>query len=217
MIDRRSFLRGSLTAAGALTVPAALRRRAWAQATAPGVVTPEGARPTMPCGVQSGDVTNDRVIIWSRADRPARMIVEWATDARFRDARRVLGPAALGDSDFTARVDLSGLPAGQDLFYRVSFQDLADPRVLSAPLSGRLRTPPASRRTIKFCFSGDEAGQGWGINPAWGGMKLYEMMRRTEPDVFIHSGDQIYAEGPIKAEVTLEDGTIWKNVVTEAK
>jgi alkaline phosphatase D len=217
MIDRRSFLRGSLTAAGALTVPAALRRRAWAQATAPGVVTPEGARPTMPYGVQSGDITNDRAIIWSRADRPARMVVEWATDERFRDARRVLGPAALGDSDFTARVDLTGLPAAQDLFYRVLFQDLADPRVLSAPVSGRLRTPPASRRTIKFCFSGDEAGQGWGINPAWGGMKLYEMMRGTEPDFFIHSGDQIYADGPIKAEVTLEDGTIWKNVVTEAK
>ena len=25
-----------------------------------------------------------------------------------------------------------------------------------------------SRRTITFAYSGDEAGQGWGINPEWG-------------------------------------------------
>src|SRR5262249_42733853 len=58
---------------------------------------------------------------------------------------------------------------------------------------------------------------GWGINPEWGGMKLYEAMRRTGPDFFVHSGDQIYADGPIRAEVVLDDGTVWQNVTTEAK
>ena len=48
-------------------------------------------------------------------------------------------------------------------------------------------------------------------------MKLYEAMRSTNPDFFIHSGDQIYADGPIKAEVALDDGTIWRNVTTPAK
>jgi alkaline phosphatase D len=70
---------------------------------------------------------------------------------------------------------------------------------------------------VTFAFSGDEAGQGWGINPEWGGMKLYEVMRRASPDFFIHSGDQIYADGPIVPEVKLDDGTIWKNVTTPAK
>src|SRR5215470_14475555 len=127
------------------------------------------------------------------------------------------GPAALGDSDFTARVDLRGLPAGQEVFCRVYFQDLADPRVVSAPLTSRFRTAPAGRRTVTFAYSGDEAGQGWGINPGWGGMRLYEVMRQRQPDFFIHSGDQIYADGPIKAEVSLEDGTVWKNIVTPSK
>jgi hypothetical protein len=36
-------------------------------------------------------------------------------------------------------------------------------------------------------------------------------------DFFIHSGDQIYADGPIQAEVKLDDGSLWRNVVTEAK
>ena len=48
-------------------------------------------------------------------------------------------------------------------------------------------------------------------------MKLYEAMRRLGPDFFVHSGDQIYADNPIVAEVKLDDGSVWKNVVTEEK
>jgi alkaline phosphatase D len=38
-------------------------------------------------------------------------------------------------------------------------------------------------------------GQGWGINPDFGGMKIYKAMRQTQPDFFIHCGDNIYADG----------------------
>ncbi len=213
-LSRRTFLGSSIVGVSALAT--GRRRPVWAQG-APATVTSEAARPRLAHGVQSGDVTGDRAIIWSRADRPSRMIVDWATSERMLGAHRVVGPATLAENDFTARVDLGGLPTGQEIFYRVRFQALADERAFSAPVSGRLRTPPASRRTIRFCFSGDEAGQGWGINPEWGGMKMYEVMRKADPDFFIHSGDQIYADGPIKAEVKLDDGSLWKNVVTEAK
>src|SRR5262249_62162231 len=116
----------------------------------PSVVTSVRSLPTLPYGGQSGDVLADRAVVWSRADRPARMLVDWATNDAFRDARRVVGPAALADSDFTARVDLVGLPTRADLFHRVSFVDLADPRVSSAPLGGRLRTAPAGRRAARI-------------------------------------------------------------------
>jgi alkaline phosphatase D len=216
-MNRRRFLGGSLVAAGGIAAGALARRPAWAQGTAPAVVTPDRMRPAIPYGIQTGDVTGDRAIVWSRTDRPARLVVEWAANDAFRDAVRVVGPAALADSDFTARVDLRDLPAGQEIFYRVVFEDLANVRVASEPATGRFRTPAASRRTVTFAFSGDEAGQGWGINSAWGGMKMYEIMRRARPDFFIHSGDQIYADNPLKPEVALEDGTIWKNVMTPAK
>ena len=216
-MNRRRFLKQSALAAGSLATASLARRPAWAQATAPAVVTSDRMRPAVPYGVQSGDVTSDRAIVWSRTDRAARLVVEWATSDSFRDAARVVGPAALDASDFTARVDLTGLPAGQQIFYRIVFQDLANPKVLSEPVTGRFRTPPTSRRAVTFAFSGDESGQGWGINTAWGGMKMYEVMRRTNPDFFIHSGDQIYADGPIKPEVTLEDGAIWRNVTTPSK
>jgi len=40
---------------------------------------------------------------------------------------------------------------------------------------------------------------GMGHQYGLGGMKMYETMRRANPEFFIHSGDQIYADGPIKA------------------
>jgi alkaline phosphatase D len=159
-IGRRRLLQGTLLTLGSAAVGAAARLPVWAQGRAPAVVTPDRLRPGIPSGVQSGDVTADRAIVWSKTDRPARLIVEYSTSETFRSARRIVGPAALAETDFTARVDLTGLPAGQDIFYRVLFQDLADVRVLSAPAAGRLRTAPSGARTITFAWSGDETGQG---------------------------------------------------------
>src|SRR5262245_48299317 len=212
-ISRRSLFKGAAVATGGLVAGGRPGARGGARAVVPWALR----RPARPYGVQSGDVAGDRAIVWSKTDRPARLLVEYAANDAFRNARRITGPAALAETDFTARVDLSGLPAGQDIFYRVTFQDLADTRILSAPASGRFRTPPSAGRTITFAWSGDEAGQGWGINPGWGGMKMYEVMRQAKPDFFIHSGDQIYADNPIVAEVTLADGSVWKNVTSPAK
>jgi len=217
LLTRRTIIKAAVSGAAGVMLGGRLARRAWGQGQAPATVTSDRLRPATPYGVQSGDVTGDRAIVWSKTDRPARLIVEYATDNAFRNPRRLRGPAALAESDFTARVDLTGLPSGQEIFYRVTFEDLADGKMVSAPVSGRFRTAPAGRRTITFAWSGDEAGQGWGINPAWGGMKMYEVMRRTSPDFFIHSGDQIYADGPIVAEVKLDDGSVWANVTTPAK
>ena len=212
-LNRRALLRGGAGLVAATT----LGRGALAQIAAPAIVTSDRGRPEMPLGVQSGDILDDRAMVWSKTDRPARLIVDWSTTESFRDARRVVGPAALDISDYTARVDLTGLPAGEQIFYRAMFQDLGDLKTLSAPLSGKFRTVPSGRRDVLFAYSGDEAGQGWGINTGWGGMKLYESMRKLQPDFFIHQGDQIYADGVIDPETKLDDGTVWRNVTTEAK
>lgn len=174
-------------------------------------------RPTLTHGVQSGDVGPVSGLVWARCDRPARMLVEYATTEAFRDARLVSGPAALEDSDFTARVELSGLPPGQTIFYRVSFLDLGDLKTQSEPVVGRFRTAPTTPRDITFVWSGDTAGQGWGINEDWGGMRGFAAMRGVEPDFFINSGDIVYADNPIPAEIPLADGRVWKNLVIPEK
>ncbi|WP_213953492.1 alkaline phosphatase D family protein [Variovorax sp. dw_954] len=215
MSMRRRDLFHAATAAGAgLAIPR------WATAqSAPAAITRDGARPQMTSGVQSGDAQADRAIVWTRADRPARLWLEWSTVASFADAQRVRGPYLLEDSDFTGRIDLTGLPAGQEIFYRASLQDLGNERVFSQPVQGHLRLPQSgtgrATRDVRFVWSGDTAGQGFGINERWGGMKIYEQIRKLAPDFFLHSGDTIYADGPIASEVKLPDGTVWNNLVTE--
>jgi len=216
-LTRRALLRRSALAGGGLIAATGLAGRLAAQQSAPAVITSERMRPGLPYGVQTGDLAGDRAILWARSDRPARMMVEWATTEAFDDARVVRGPAALEDSDFTAKIDLAGLPLGERVFYRVVMVDLADHRLASAPVAGSFWTPPAARRDIRFVWSADTAGQGWGINLDWGGMRIYETMRQVEPAFFIHSGDTVYADGPIAAEQATPDGAVWKNVTTEAK
>jgi alkaline phosphatase D len=195
VISRRSFIAGAMMA--------------------PAIVKAQNARPRAPQGVAAGDAGGDRAVIWSRCDRPARMFVEYSTTERFREVTRVRGPAALESSDFTARTVLTRLPAGQRIFYRVVFQDLTDLRSWSEPETGSFTT--GGTASVRLAWSADTCGQGWGINPDWGGLRLYETMRAARPDVFIHAGDTIYADQPVQAEVTLDDGRMWKNLVTPAK
>jgi alkaline phosphatase D len=171
----------------------------------------------MPSGVMAGDVIGDSAVIWSRADRAATMVVEYATTPSFTNARRVVGPAVLEDADFTGKMVLGDLPAGQDIFYRVSFASLSNPRDVSEPVDGHLRVPAAGRGAVSFVWSGDTVGQGWGIDASRGGMRSYEAMRALQPDFFVHVGDTIYADGPLVSEVTLGDGSIWRNEVTPEK
>lgn len=175
------------------------------------------ARPLLTHGLQSGDVSGDSGVVWARADRPARMLVEASTTESFRDICSATVADALPESDFTAKVLLEDLPAGQDIFYRVRLQNLASPTVIGPAQVGRFRTAPADRRSVSFIWSGDTAGQGWGIDEARGGMRTYATMLGHRPDFFIHSGDSIYADCPIERELKLSDGTVWRNLVTEEK
>ncbi len=215
-LTRRAFVGASLAAgASALVRPTSL----WTpQQGAPSIVSSDRLRPLMPSGVQSGDVLADRAILWSRTDRPARMLVEWATNERFTNARRVRGPVAQAASGFTSHLDLGGLPAGETVHYRVQYESDASPGVMSEPLTGQFRTPARDvSRGVRVAWSGDMVGQGWGIDEARGGIRMYDALRRAEPDVFIHSGDNIYADGPLLPEVRLDDGTLWRNLITPEK
>lgn len=183
---------------------------------APAIIAAPTARPKVVDGVQSGDVFGDRAVIWSRCDRPARLIVEWDTRSVFSNPQRLVSHYTDERLDYTARVYLKGLPAGQTIFYRLFFEDARD-GTLSRPRFGHLRSAPAQLRAIRFLWSGDTCGQGYGINPDIGGMRIYDAMRRRLPDFFLHSGDVIYADGIIREQVVTESGRIWRNRVTEAK
>ena len=174
--------------------------------------------PKQDFGVMSGEVGASSGVIWGRSNLEARMRVEWDSSDEFRQPRSVLGPKVDRLSDFTGRTVLRGLPQGQTIHYRVFFENEGG---TSEPHVGRFRTGFGERDSggedVFFAWSGDTAGQGFGINLEWGGMRTYSSIAGLEPQFFVHSGDMIYADNPILESVTLNDGTIWKNLVTDAK
>ncbi|WP_406273131.1 alkaline phosphatase D family protein [Nocardia sp. NBC_00881] len=206
-ISRRTLLRAS--ALGLVTAPAL---SACSSGSGPGLVR---QRPVLTHGVAVGDPRNDGALIWARADRPAKLIVETAATESFTNAERFTGPLLTPDSDGTGRVRVNGLPAGQQVHYRVTLE--GDDGAISEPVTGVLRTVPTATSDLMLQWSGDVVGQGFGINPDLGGMRIFATMAARDPHLFLHSGDSIYADGPLKESVTLPDGRIWRNVVSEAK
>ncbi|MBY8916382.1 alkaline phosphatase [Nitratireductor sp. L1-7-SE] len=198
---RRKFLLGTgatalATAVGGLAMPAISRA---------------SSRPVFTHGVQSGDVDTTSGMIWTRTDRPARIEFEISTTESFANPLRLPTMDALPESDFTVKRLLENLASDQDIFYRMRAVDLSDVSAGSEPIIGQFRTAPSARRDIRFAWSGDTAGQGWGIDET--GMKTYATMAKHRPDFFLHSGDTIYADGPMEDEVTLKDSSVWKNTV----
>jgi alkaline phosphatase D len=225
-VDRRTVLRAGLAAGAGAAASLALAPDALASGG--GTASPaldrrtvafvRGGRPTLTHGVQSGDVSVHGAVLWTRSDRPARMVVELSRDERFRHrVHRLRGPVLTPRTDLTGRLDLCGLPRGTDVHYRVRAVDLDDPRRSSAPLTGRLRTPGRRGDDVSFVWSGDIVGQGWGINPAYGGFRAADALLRLDPDFFLCSGDTVYSDGPLLESVPLPDGSTWRNLVTPEK
>lgn len=208
--SRRQFARqlGSLS----VVAYASMRRQSLFAAD----VSEDKLRPNVTSGVTSGDVDLNSAVLWSRSDRPSRMWIELANNEQFSNRRKIQGPDVFDHSDFTGKMRLQGLRAGERYFYRISFQDLDDAKAISAPVAGQFKTAATEAKDIKFIWSGDTAGQGYGIDLARGGMKTFDTISRLEPDFFVNSGDVIYADNPFSAEVKLDDGSTWKNIVTEA-
>jgi alkaline phosphatase D len=201
-VRRRAFLQqiGALAVVPHLQAPAIVR-----------------ARPAIDAGVAAGPLGSREAIIWAHVDRPGRMVVEYSTTASFSRPTRVNGTPATAGSGLTARARITNLPAGQEIFYRVRFEDAANSRVLSEPVDGHFRTAPAAGAPVRIAWSADVVGQGWGIDPARGGMQLFRTMADANPDLFLHVGDTIYADAPLTETVKLDDGTLWKNIMTPAK
>ena len=224
--DRRSLLKGaaalSALAATSLSVPSALA------APRPRAVPLVARRLALPSGISTGDVSTNSAVLWSRASGPGRLhaILRAADEAgnplrgRFARTVRLAGSQAHAGTDFTAKISARGLPAGTRFAMELYFEDESGRRSESG--SGSFGTAPApgqGRNRVSaaqsFVWTADTAGQGYGINEEIGGMRGYAAMAATRPDFFLHSGDTIYADGPMSAQMTEPDGNIWRNVLTE--
>jgi alkaline phosphatase D len=204
MISRRHFLIGGLATA------AACRGGSRRGPTAP---------PDPALGVQSGDPSAGGAAIWCRATRPGQLLVEWTSGDGFARAHKVAGPHADPATDLCAVADLDGLPAGARIRYRCFFR--AASGATGEAVEGELTTAPAVRSDTSLVWSGDLCGQGWGQQPGAGGepggYRIFDAMAAMRPELFVCSGDLIYADDRLLPEVRLPDGRVWRNRVPEAK
>src|SRR5258708_37589563 len=67
-------------------------------------------RPRITCGIQSGDVSQNSAVVWARADRPARMLVECSTVESFRTILCAASSAAAAEADLTPKLLIDRLP-----------------------------------------------------------------------------------------------------------
>jgi alkaline phosphatase D len=205
MMNTRFTRRGLLKASAATSLSFAMPAISRAQ-----------SRPIITHGLQSGDVDQSSGMVWARADRPSKVHMEISTTDSFKKSVKLPPLDALPESDFAVKRLLTNLPADQDIFYRVMLEDLSDVNSKSDPIIGRFHTAPSDdKRTVNFAWSGDTAGQGYGINDGTSAMLTYAAMSKHKLDFFIHSGDTIYADGPIAAEKPVPGGGIWKSNVAE--
>ena len=170
------------------------------------------SRPVLIHGVRSGDVSDRGAVLWTCATgAPTGRGTRTRSD--FKHAKTIKGPALTEATDFTGKLQLKGLRPGQRYHYRIQAAGESE----SETLEGSFTTAACEPENIKFQWSGDLAGQGWGINPDFGGYRIFQAMADAEPDFFLCSGDFVYADGPIVETVALPDGTTWRNTVTDEK
>ena len=215
--DRRRFLAGSAALGGlALAAP----RRVWGQAS-PAIVTADSMRPQAPYGVMSGDVSADSAIVWSRADRPSRMIVEYRIQRQLhrRPADRRPACASRRPTSPPASM-LRDLPPGQR---RLLPRQLPGPR--RPQDRQRARRPagsarrPASARDVTLRLVRRHGRPGLGHQP---GLRRHEDLRGHAPARARISSSTPATRSTPTARSQAEDDArrtarVWKNIVTPEK
>lgn len=181
-MNRRELIQKTLAGFGALSLPISL--------TACGDDADSNTQPTTQVqflhGVASGDPLQTQVIIWTRVtptDSSARLEVLWevAKDAGFKHITatgKVLTTAA---QDFTVKVDVTGLAAGQVYFYRFKSASIYS-------ITGQTKTLATQVQSVQFAVCSCS-------NYPAGYFHVYKEMAKQDVDVVIHLGDYIYEYG----------------------
>ncbi len=149
----------------------------------------EGTGLSFACAV--GDVTDDRAIVWLRAERESSVSVHYGREPGLTKYRSSRKRQATRETDFTAQIPISGLQPKTTYYYRATVAGRTPGpscRFVTAPRRGDLAD-------VRFAFGGDtkESHQ-----PFW----IMDAIRAKDPDFFLHLGDTIYADAE-KAAVRL--------------
>ncbi len=154
-------------------------------------------------GVASGDVTPRAAQIWTRSDRPQRVVAEVRDDGGFTDtcsadsagATWTAAQTSSADRDLTVHFPVTGLTPGTDYQYRFCTESGWVSEV------GAFRTAPAPDADVpvQFAFTGDataEAEQG-ATTPYFNGFDVFRRIAESAPDFWVFGGDVIYSDSVV--------------------
>jgi len=151
-------------------------------------------------GVASGDPLTDRVILWTHAKRPnleTDVSLTWqvAADSGFTNILRSGSAIAANSAGNTAKVDATGLTAGNTYFYR-----FIDGTGATSPVGTTRTLPEATATSVKFAvFSCTLYSAGF--------FNVYENAVSSGAQYAIHLGDYIYEYGSDPAKFGNTDVT----------
>lgn len=152
-------------------------------------------RPAFTHGVASGDVTSTAAILWTRVDRQTSVKVEvW--DNPFLAGPKVFQTTEAqvdSASDFTVKVDVTGLQPDTTYYYRFRHGDESGESV--SPVGIFKTAPdPGAPANVKFTFTGDSDGTKVAGTPAYNDFEVLMAARLENADFFVYIGDTIYSD-----------------------
>jgi alkaline phosphatase D len=176
-LSRRDLL--ILAAKAGLTTPFLFS----ASSCAPGSAGRFDADTGLSLGYVTGDVTPDGAVVWLRAEQDSLVSLQYGKDASLGSYASA-GPIRVArESDFTAKVVLSGLEHATAYSYRAVVAGKKP-----GPVARFVTAPaPDDYAAVKFCFGGDTRE---GYLP----FAIMDAILAKRPDFFVHLGDTIYAD-----------------------
>jgi alkaline phosphatase D len=134
-------------------------------------------------GYVAGDMTDERAVIWLRAQAGSRVVIQYGKDPALEKFSQTAPIAVDGAADDTAHVELVGLEPATRYFYRAAVLGKKP-----GPIARFLTAPaPDDDAVVKFCFSGDS-------RESYQPFTIMDAIRAQQPDFFLHLGDTIYAD-----------------------
>jgi alkaline phosphatase D len=151
-------------------------------------------------GVSSGDVSSNSAILWARANKSGKALVQVRQGGSFggcnlSEAPKRFKVKAVKGNDFTVQKKVTGLQPGRRYKYRWCMSGgrrSAVGRFDTAPL-------PGQSKTIRFAISGDQDAAPFPgtTTPFWNNFEVWRQIKGEENNFNVLIGDTIYSDSEV--------------------
>ncbi len=161
------------------------------------LLAPAAAAGGFAFGVAAGEVTSTAAVLWTRAPKAGRVVLEGSAIRKVGAGKVSSGLVGLGvakaANDLTVSIPVRGLLPGTRYSYRFRQGGQVSP-------AGSFRTAPRPTQsaTVRFAVSGDaDATPGPDGKPGFNRLQVYGRMAAERNDFNVNLGDTIYSDSEL--------------------